>query len=195
MAAGDKAAALGWSTVSQTENVNNGATRINEALDRIADLYTDVRDNVKPAVNQPLFNVTRSTRVVGADANDWTLVPAIAYATPDIATGFTSWGDGILTVKKAGVYRLAAQLTWAQSTYRRTGLQIVRNTDTPSTVDGTLIQTITNGSETVTANATRRLAVGDKLRLLMYQAEDGGPRHGIDSDPFDLVFAVEWLRA
>lgn len=195
MAAGDIAASLGWATVAPTEGRNLGYQRINEALDRTASLFIDVRDNVKPAVNQPLFTVTRSSSTVGFDANSWKLVAAIAYATPEVNTGFTGWKDGILTIKKPGLYDLYATLTWAQADYRRTAIQIVRNTDTPSTTDGTLAQTITNGSETVTARARRRLAAGDQVRLLAFQQEDGGPRHGIDSDPFDLGFSVEWLRA
>lgn len=193
MANGDIAASLGWPTFSATQDRRLGYDNDNYALDRAAEQYITLRDDVLPAINQPIFSVKRGTSIYNLAGGDWTAFTSTPFATPILNDGFTAWAGGQLTIEKAGVYQVDAHVQFVDANYNRTAIEIVKNTSQAGTAN-TLARNVTGGSLSVSAGDLVPLVAGDVLRLLGYQREAGGASHGIDTGRADLSWTVEWRR-
>jgi hypothetical protein len=193
MANGDKAAARGWSTFPQTQSAKLGYDNDNYVLDRAAEIAADM-DTVKAAVNQPIISVARGTQARTLKYGVFNVATAV-WATPDFNTGFTSWNTGNtgeLVIKQSGMYRVQAHLQ-VNAADSAVGVQVVRNT-----TDGDTANTLAKGEgpgRAADANRPVRLVAGDVLRVLLLQRATGSPDLPLSTNPFDLTFSVEWLRA
>ncbi|MDP4333236.1 hypothetical protein Q7F20_07615 [Curtobacterium sp. A7_M15] len=184
MANGDIASARGWTTYASTQQRSQGWDNDNYVLDRAAEQANRL-DVVEAAVNQPIFKVGRST--VTADLDDGQIYTVVGnwFAAPTINTGFTRWNAGQLTVAKAGIYRLTAHVNF------------INDRDTVEVYvmqNGNYVVKQTNAGRGATGTELVRLAAGDVLamRVLCIGA---GFHNLINTNPYDMSFSAEWVRA
>lgn len=205
MANGDIASARGWTTFASTQDRKQGYDNDNYGLDRAAEQANRL-DVVEAAVNQPIFSVYKGTNKANMPFGSWTPVPGTWWATPELNDGFASWADGILTIKKAGVYDLQAhvQASAPNVSFDSLAVQIIRlNADGTGSADSAntlckdeLSTAAAVGS--VAALGKRRLVAGDKIRSYVFQrSSQGGTNFSQDvtQGAYNLTFTAEWVRA
>lgn len=184
MANGDLASARGWTTFAATQQRSQGWDNDNYALDRAAEQANRL-DVVEAAVNQPIFKVGRSTNTANVNDAQITTVPSSWYAAATINIGFTKWQAGQLTVAKAGVYRLSAHVNFVND---RDTVEIY------AMQNGVYVLKQTNAGRGAAISDLVRLAAGDVLALRVL-CIGAGPQNLVNTNPYDLSFSAEWVRA
>lgn len=193
MANGDIASTVGWTTYAATQQRSQGYDNDNYALDRAAEQFITLRDQVLPAVNQPVFAVRRANSGRALNNTTWTQLLGAVYAAPLVADGFASWANGQLKIAKAGLYRINVRFG-ATVQQDLVAVQVVRNTALPDTAAGTLVKNDGTGFGAI-ANGIVRLAVGDVLSVLGLMTSAVTVERAIGYNPWDLELDVEWIRA
>lgn len=192
MAVGDAAGAKGLATYNDTLLVKDIDTAFNQRGDDIAATMTRL-DKVEAAVNQPIFSVKRSTAAATLPHGVWYVASAALATNAAIAEG-VAWKntEGTLTVSKAGIYRLAGSLFFADVPVD-SGIEITQNSDQAGT-SATVVGRLAPGRG-VEATALVRLAAGDVLRMLIFQRSSDGSAKTIGDRPYNLTLTAEWVRA
>lgn len=193
MANGDKAAAVGWSTFASTQSASQGYDDVNYALDRAAEQYTTLRDQVLPAVNQPAFSVRKADYPLTIPNRSWAFVNGNNWGATVVNDGFTLWRNGQLTIAKAGVYRVSVGVQFLDNDRDMgSGAQITRNTTNPDTAN-TLVK-VENGGRGAAKSELVRLVAGDILALLIYATHNVPANTTVENNPYALSMSVEWVR-
>jgi hypothetical protein len=186
VANGDIAASLGWPTYSATQDRKLGYDNDNAALDRAAQNYITLRDEVLPAIDQPVF-LARGVSTTAVGSGDW--------------VNITRWEVGQLTVQKDGVYRADIHAQFGFDLGENTdmtyiGAQLVKNTTAPNTPAGTVLKNVPGrGSAAVDLRGLVPLVAGDVVTLLVRQNNGRGARLNLGTAPFDVTMSLEWIRA
>jgi len=198
MANGDTAAALGWTTFTNAQNVSQGYDNDNYVLDRVADARVDLRDKVLPAINQPVF-LARGVSSTSVAQGEWKNLTS--WVTPRLNDGFTKWTGGALTIAKDGVYRVSTHAQFGFDTNENTdmtyiGAQLVKNTTSPNTTAGTVLKSVPGRYvAAVDLNGLVPLVAGDVVTLLVRQNNGRSATLPLGSSPFDVTMSLEWVRA
>jgi hypothetical protein len=202
MATGDAAAAKGLATYSDSLLVKDIDTALNQRGDDVAGTMTRLDTVEAAAIGTPKFAVRRSTfsQNVGSDA--WSQIVANSLASPLINTGFTSWAQGALTIKRSGVYQISAHVQFYVQPYRTVGVQVVKNNLGVDSQDGQIAKDEwggpSSGNEARSATATGfevvRLVAGDTLRLWVLQRNNNNATVPAGTNSGDLTMSVVWLN-
>jgi hypothetical protein len=201
VAVGDAAGAKGLTTYSDTLLVKDIDTALNQRGDDVAATMTRLDRVELAAVGVPKFAVRRSTfsQAVGHDA--WSQIIGGSLATPLINTGFTSWAQGALTVKRSGVYQIAAHVQFYGQPFRTVSVQVVKNALGVDSSAGQIAKDEWGGSidggegrsATATGFEVVRLVAGDVLRLHVLQRNNNAATVEAGKWSGDLTLSAVWL--
>lgn len=201
MAVGDAAGAKGLATYSDTLLVSDVDAALNQRGDEIAATMTRLDTVEAAAVGVPKFAVRRSSFGQNVGHDTWSQIVGGSFAAPIINTGFTSWAQGALTIKRGGVYQIGAHVQFYSLPYRTVGVQVVKNNAGVDSAEGQIAKDEwggpNTGSEARSATATGfevvRLVPGDVLRLHVLQRNNNGTTVEAGKNAGDLTMSAVWL--
>lgn len=202
MATGDAAAAKGLATYSDSLLVKDVDTALNQRGDDVAATMTRLDAVEAASIGTPKFAVRRSTFNQNVGHDTWSQIVGNSLASPILNMGFTSWGQAALTIKRSGVYQVAAHVQFYGLPFRTVGVQVVKNNLGVDSADGQIAKDEwggpSTGNEARSATATGfevvRLVAGDVLRLWVLQRNNNNVTVEAGKWSGDLTMSVVWLN-
>lgn len=203
MAVGDAAGAAGLKTYSDSLLVTDVDVALNQRGDEIAAVMGRATTLEKATLKTPKFSVAKSTNGQSLAFDTAAVFTAGAWATPIKTVGGFTWSGGVLTVPRAGVYSILAQMKPYANDYYAIYVKVTRNTTDPNAANPVALGVVypgdraSNNSSLVSPSVAAQrnlvsLNAGDALRVVGYQRNYGGQSVALDDGATSLTFEVEW---